>query len=153
MITMRLSGMLAVLLFAACGTFDQETPEARERRQMIARDACIHDALASHGRATLREMERMLGATGPGAGTAVMEYTRAYTEYSGLRATQMAYVDSAVNHSRARADSVRYARTAREYASSPPEPGTLEANVAGAFARDLTLLRADTTHLCNREEG
>lgn len=149
---LRRSGLLAALLLAGCGVLDRETPEARERRQMVAREACIHDALVSNSRATLREMERMLGATGPGAGTAVMEYTRAYTEYAGLRATQMAYVDSAINHARARGDSTRYARSAREYASSSPESGTLEANVAQAFARDLAIVRADTAHPCSRED-
>lgn len=146
----RFSGVLTVLLLASCGMFDRETPEARERRQVIAREACIHDALASHGRATLREMERMLGATGPGAGAAVMGYTRAYTDYAGLQATQMAYIDSAVNHARARGDSARYARSAIGYAPNPPESGTLEANVANAYARDLAIVRADTTHPCNR---
>ncbi|CAN5768283.1 hypothetical protein BH20GEM3_BH20GEM3_09810 [soil metagenome] len=62
----------------------------------------------------------------------------------------MAYVDSAINHARARGDSARYARSAVQYAPSPPESGTLEANVAGAFARDLAIVRADTTHPCNR---
>ncbi len=147
---LRFLGVLPVLLGAGCGMLDRETPEARERRQVIAREACIHDALVSNSRATLREMERMLGATGAGTGTAVMGYTRAYAEYAGLRATQMAYVDSAINHARARGDSARYARSAVQYAPSPPESGTLEANVAGAFARDLAIVRADTTHPCNR---
>ncbi len=147
---MRLTGLLALVLLAAgCGMLDRETPEARERRQIVARDACLHDALVSNSRATLREMERMLGATGSGAGTAVMGYTRAYTDYAGLRATQMAYVDSAVNHARARGDSTRYARSALGYAPSPPELGTLEANVTTAFARDLAIVRGDTTHPCN----
>ena len=149
----RLAGMLAVVLLGGCGMFDRESPEALARRQAIAREACIHDALASHGRASLREMERMLGATGPGAGSAVLEYTRAYSDLAELRATQVAYVDSAMNHARASADSVRYARTAAQYAARLPEPGTLEGNITGAHARDLAILRADTAHPCNQVDG
>ena len=142
-------GLLAGLAALAACDSERDSPERQAERAAIARGACIYEELATNSRSTLTELERLLGATGGQVGAATLDYTRAYTNYAELRASAAAYLDSAVNYARTSADSLRFVQTGAKYLTSPPDPGTLQANVFAAHARDFRIMQADTANPCN----
>lgn len=142
-------GLALLVLLSGCDRF-RDDPERDARRQAAARAACLHAAVATNGHAALRQLQQIVGASDAGPASAVQQYTRAYSDYAELRATAAAYLDSAANHAGGRADSLRYVESATRYISNPPEPGTLEANIARAHAHDLQVMAADTAMPCNR---
>lgn len=149
--------LLALALLAGCERAPQtESPEQRAAREAAARDACIAAELAARGRENFEMLQQLAGDGEQGAGIAgaaraAYEFARGYAQLAELRHHALAYVDSAMNHSRAAADSARFVAAAQDFAPPPPEPGTLEANVTEAWLRDYAAARADQDHRCNWE--
>jgi multidrug efflux pump subunit AcrA (membrane-fusion protein) len=150
--------LLLLALLGACGDQERVAAEAGITSRGPARAACITRLLAERARTDLAALDSVL----PGrssedpvariqlqAARAAYEYARAYEQLAGLRASAAAYVDSAVNYSRTPADSARYAQLASGFRIRAPEPGTLEANVAEAYARSFVALANDEDHRCN----
>jgi hypothetical protein len=122
-----------------------------EAQQAAARDACLAEAMAAQAEQHLADLEEWGLAGGPGsaAAAAAGEFARAYFQHAQLRYATLAHADSALNHARTPADSARYVQTAGAFLPRGFEPGTLEGNVAEAWARDFSVLLANEDHRCH----
>ncbi len=152
--------LLALCLPAACR---RDSPEAAAGAAPAARqaatDACIGRELLARAQENLATLAGMQGiedaaivsaeSLPPGPMRASFEYAGVYHHHAVIRHAQFAYADSAQNHARTPADSARYAQRAAALQIAPPEAGTVEANVAQAYARDYTAIRNDEDHPCN----
>lgn len=161
MATGRLSIALVVLGLAAGGC-EREAPAVPEElavaRQQAARGACVAAELlrrASDDVTSLEETLASTSATGPAAevtrqaGTAALQFARAYEQHAELRAVRAAHLDSAFNYAQRAADSIQHAEWAQRIAIRAPESGTLEANVFTAYEQDFRSLFQDPDHPCN----
>ncbi|CAN5773082.1 hypothetical protein BH23GEM3_BH23GEM3_03880 [soil metagenome] len=151
MLTPTLLALLAVA--TACERGSRVEPaEVTAARQEAARTACISAAIARRAQENLDAFDVLDPAGGEdaiGPMRAAAAFARAFAQHAQLRATAFAYTDSAANHARSGADSVRYMETAVSFAPRSPERETVEGNVAAAYARDHAALRADEDHRCN----
>lgn len=128
-------------------------------REDAVRDACISRELyarAEENHATLAELHGIedpgidpAEALPPGPMRAAYAYAQVYRDHAELRRASFAHVDSALNHVRSPADSTRHMQAAASLAPPRAEPGTIEGNVADAYARDHLSLREDADHRCN----
>jgi hypothetical protein len=146
-----LSILLPAVLLGACDprsvrAVDTEVAAARAE---IARNACIAAALTQRAHDNLETLQSFVGDGFDGTPAAALQFARAYAHHAELRQAVAARVDSAVNHARSPADSARHADAAIRFIPAPPEPGTLEDNVATAYNRDFRTVRADEDHRCN----
>jgi hypothetical protein len=141
--------MLAALAGCDPRAVREEAPEVAAAREEVARNACIAAALTERAHDTLETLQAFGDAEERGAPAAALQFARGYAHHAELRQAVAARVDSAVNHARTPADSVRYAEAAIRFIPSPPEPQTLEANVSAAYNRDFHEIRADEDHRCN----
>jgi hypothetical protein len=80
---------------------------------------------------------------------AALQFAQVLYDHAILRNAALAHADSALNRAASAADSARHMQTARRYSPAPPEPGTIEANVAVEYERRFGRLRADEDHRCN----
>jgi hypothetical protein len=145
-------GWLVLLPLAACDPRPLgDPPEVVEARVDAARGACIGRELLAGAEESLDALRAFQAEETVDLGIthAAMEFARAYHAHAQLRATELAYADSAVNHARSSADSLRYEQAASAFLPRAPEPGTLEGNVADAWLRDFTTIGADEDHRCN----
>lgn len=149
--TERLIPLLFSLLLPACER-ESEDPAPREASRAAARDACVAEDLVIEAREKLAALQPPDGEGGevPGVPGAARAYARVYREYAEVQTARLALADSTAR-ARSPADSAHYARKAAAYSLSPPEPGTVEANVAQAYARDFNAIRANPAHFCNQE--
>ncbi|HEX7239839.1 MAG TPA: hypothetical protein VF263_06210 [Longimicrobiaceae bacterium] len=151
--TLRTLGLLALFpaLLAGCARDKEEDAERRELRTAAARNACVAEELLIRARENLATMAP--SGQGGAAGSALRaayEYAQVYGSHAQLRMGMMANMDSALS-ARTAADSARYMKRAEGFDLRPPEPGTLDANVANAYARDFAQARANPGHYCNQE--
>ncbi len=156
----RILAALALLLLTAC-TEEREgpSPEVVRMREDAARDACISRELYARAEESFTTLAELHGIEDPavdpaevlppGAVRAAYLYAQVYRHHAELRRAAFAHLDSAFNHVRSPADSLRHLQAAANLAPPPPEPGTLEANVTTAYARDHTAIRQDADHRCN----
>lgn len=141
-------GLAAAL--GACEAAEPDVPAAvLAERRAAAQTACIAERVATEAAENLQVLSA--GAALPGAGKAAHQFGETFARYAGLRAAAAAYQDSAVNLSESAADSARYAALAASVATLPPEPGTVEANAAAAFAQQVAAVRAVPNHPCSWE--
>ncbi|HEX2092073.1 MAG TPA: hypothetical protein VHG28_06705 [Longimicrobiaceae bacterium] len=152
--TLRNLGLTALLpaVLAACAR-DREQEGAREEtRAAAARNACIGEELLIRARTNLASLDTLAAASGGPRGPmrAALEYARAYHDHARLRASFLAYTDSAVS-ARTPGDSTRYMQRAEGFRLGAPEAGTLEGNVAEEYARNFAGTLATPAHYCNQE--
>lgn len=157
----RLAAFAAAFLISLTGCGDgapEVPPEVARARQQSARRACVAAEVlrrASSDIADLRETLETSSEDSPGAeltrraGTAALQFARAYEQHAELRLAAYAHVDSAVNYSRRAADSIQHVQMAQQLSIRSPQPGTVEANVIAAYERDLASLLRDPDHPCN----
>lgn len=147
-----------LLLIVACeGEPETIPPEVAQRRQEAARGACVGSELLRRASDDVASLEETLASTSDApaaevtrqAGMAALQFARAYLQHAELRAGRYAHIDSAYNHAQRTADSTRHVQAAQGLAIRAPEPGTLEANVIGAYDRNFAALFADADHPCN----
>jgi hypothetical protein len=156
----KIVAVLSLLLLAACA--DERagiSPEVTRMREDAARDACISRELytrAEESYVTLAELHGIddpgidpSAALLPGPVRAAYTYAQVYHQHAELRRSAFAHIDSAFNHVRSPADSTRHIQLANNLSPPRAEPGTIEANVAAAYARDHTAIRQDDDHRCN----
>jgi hypothetical protein len=160
---MRKSWVVTLLLLSAgCDAGGTETvpAEVREQRADAARGACIATELLRRADANLDVLEETLDATSDEPGIAAItrqaaisafEFGRTYHQHAQLRAGRLAHLDSAYNHGQRSADSLRHVRAAEGFATRPPAPGTVEANVAESYQRDFATVYQNPDHPCNWE--
>lgn len=159
--TSRLAALaLFPVLLIGCAD-DAPDPERVAVREQSAREVCIATELLIEARSELETLDavsdpgndadplRTLAAQAAGA---AREYARAYRQYAELRAGATEYVDSALRAD-APEDSARYARLGARFATGPATPGTVERNVAEAYASDAAAIRSNPAHPCNRLGG
>jgi hypothetical protein len=144
---------LVPLLLVACdrgGTTD-EPPEVSEARRVAAREACIAGALLERSYESVDALLLLQPDDVPagGAAGAAIEFARAYLQNAELHYVALAYADSAANHARTPADSVRYLQAGQGFVPRRPEIGTVEGNVAAAWLRDFATILADEDHRCH----
>jgi len=151
--------VVAVTLFAACGDREPtESPADRAQREAAYRQACASTALSRSALDDLATVESVLPNTTPGdplaelsqqAALAAYDFARAYQRHAEMRALTYVYVDSAINHSRTDADSVRMMERSAQFAITLPAEGTIEANVILRYQNNLTAILDNPDHPCN----
>lgn len=151
----RFAGIVLVpLLLAACERGEVQPdvpPRVAEARRVATLDACLAQVLSERSRESLEALQEFQGEDSPmiGPAQAAVAFARAYLQTAELHAAALARADSAMNHARSPADSTRYIQSGEAFLPRPPEPGTLESNVAAAWMRDFAALRADEDHRCH----
>lgn len=143
---------LALFTLVACEARPlAEPPAVVEARVDAARGACIGRELLANAEESLEALRTFQAdeAVELGFAGAAVEFARAYQAHAQLRAAELAYADSALNHARTSADSLRYEQTASAFLPRAPQAGTLEGNVAAAWLRDFATIGADEDHRCN----
>jgi hypothetical protein len=156
----RLLIPVTLIGFAACDSGGGRTdinPEQAEARAVAARQTCVAADLLANAREDVVGLEDAVAAaeTTPNAeftlpaSRAALAFARTYERQAELRASALARVDSAFNHSPTVADSVRYAGAAADFATRPPEEGTVEANAFDSYLNDFAATFGDPDHRCN----
>lgn len=151
---------VALLLLVPAGWGCDRNPRPDPAREAARREAfvatCVAEELVLRARENVRDLEGLAGPDSSGplgrTGRAAAAFAGAYRDYAEARFAAAVYADSAANAGSA-ADSARFAARGQGYALSPPEPGTMEANVDRAYARNAAELRANPNHPCNRPEA
>lgn len=154
--------LIPLLIFsaAACGgdAADEAPSESLLARREAARAACIGAELLARAADNVATLEGNVAGTQPEdpmaaltrtAQEAALGFSRVYLQHAELRAAAAAQMDTAANYAATRADSVRYAEAARQYAIRPPEPGSVEANVIESYQQDFAQIYTDADHPCN----
>ncbi len=151
--------LLALFLAApltACGDEGAAgtIPEAVvQQRTMAFRQACAAkeiEATAEENLALLESVTLSSGEEGLAAThSAATGFARGYHRHAELRYALFAMIDSAFNHARTPADSVRFEERANAFSVRSPSPGTVEANVMESYETDLVQILADADHPCN----
>lgn len=151
-----LSAVALLALSGAAGCDGEPAPPPGEvvlAREQAERAACAADELLQRASDNAENLQEALAGTAEGgsmgAGTAALEFARAYLQHAQLRAAQLAHLDSAYDDSQRAADSVRHLRVAQDLAARQPEPGTVEANVRASFDRNFRAVLQDPDHPCN----
>lgn len=157
----RIAFIVPLLLLTACGDDEEPggpTAEVRIQREMAYRQACVAAVIAAEAEENLALLETTFAFGGDASESpplaqqttnAVVGFSRAYQQHSELRATAYAYVDSAINHSAATADSARYMARAASFSIRAPMDGTVEGNVISAYQGNFVALLRDEDHRCN----
>ncbi|HEV2130532.1 MAG TPA: hypothetical protein VGR27_05495 [Longimicrobiaceae bacterium] len=156
----RIVAALSLLLIAACTEQGAGiSPEVVRMREDATRDACISRELYTRAEESYTTLAELHGIEDPEvdpaevlppeAVRAAYTYAQVYHQHAELRRAAFAHVDSAFNHVRSAADSTRHIQAATNLAPRRPEAGTIEANVATAYARDHAAIRQDGDHRCN----
>lgn len=139
--------LLLPALLAGCGEREPGVPPERlEARHTSAVAVCVARELLERARENERTVEEaaaaMPGAQGP------LAFARTYREHAEVRLGYLVLTDSMLNA--AGEDSARLDAKARAYRLSPPEPGTLEGNVAARYAEDFLAAVSNPDHRCRR---
>ena len=150
-------GLLVLAILTACDrdAADEASagPERTSDQREAARAACIGRELLADAEEDLEELSSFTSdgssLVAGSAGEAARTFATTYAEHARIRSGALAYSDSLLNYVRTPADSARYVRGAAGYALRPPEPGTIEANVAAAYARNFAAITRDEDHPCN----
>jgi hypothetical protein len=154
----RISGvLLLVVTMTACEPRREDAVASRTPAQdEAARGLCIATELV---RASDEEIDVIEAALPADIETnlqaqrtwqpqiAALQFAQVMYDHALLRRAAIAHVDSALN--RARADSARHMETAARYTPVPPQPGSIEANVAQEYERRFARIRGDEDHRCN----
>lgn len=152
--------LCALLLpFLGCGDAPALDEARLAERESAYRRACVSRALvetAVDDRETLeesflaaRDPSDPLGEVTRHAAVAALEFNRAYIDHAELRATALAYLDSAFRAAPTPADSLRYLRHSAAFAITLPQEGTIEANVLSSYQANFNAVLADEDHPCN----
>jgi hypothetical protein len=146
-----LPAALALGLIAACDRGEPAAGADNPAAMEAARDACISAELLERARDGVEALEAFQREDAPpmGPAAAALQFAGILEQHAQLRHAASAYADSAINHARAAADSVRYMQRAEAFLPRPPEPGSVEHNVASAWLRDYAAIRMDEDHRCN----
>jgi hypothetical protein len=153
---------LAVLLCGCGDSNDGPTPEQLAERGQAFRDACASISILRTAADDLAVIEAAFATVDPSdagavfgqrAAAAAHDYSRAYLAHAELRAGALTSLDSAVNHSRTPADSIRFTERAASYILRTPLSGTIEANVLTSYDAALVEILADPDHRCNWDTG
>jgi hypothetical protein len=140
--------ILTVLVTAAAcrepGT--DVSAEIASQRILAARHACVGEQLLDRAQ---DDLETLAAVEEGGIASAVLAYQRAFTQHATLRNAVYSHLDSAVNHARTSADSLRHAEAANRLTILRPLPETVEANVLEQYNRRASEILADDGHPCN----
>ena len=150
-------GLLVLAMLTACDRDDSDgvpaDPAKTSEQREASRTACIGRELLADAEEDLEELSSFTGdgtsLVAGSAGEAARTFASTYAEHARIRSGTFAYADSLLNYVRTPADSARYAQAAAGYALRPPEPETIEANVAAAYARNFAAITRDEDHPCN----
>lgn len=144
---------------AACDRGGSDLPpEVARAREQAARRSCVAEEMLRRASSDVADLQDAVqGSSGetPGAeltrraGSAALQFARAYQQHAELRAAGYAHVDSALSYSRRAADSVQHLQMAQRLSIRSPEAETIEANVIAAYDRDFASLLDDADHPCN----
>jgi hypothetical protein len=128
------------------------------QREMVTRQACISRELLTRAEDDIETLEDTYLSADPDdplaevirqASASGLEFMHAYFRHAELRATALAYIDSAVNHSATPADSIRYTNRSDAFTITVPREGTLEANAMLSYQQAFEELLLEPDHPCN----
>jgi hypothetical protein len=137
------------LLLGVVGCERSSRAEPAEARREAARNACAAAELIARSHDNYQTLAALAETGSVGPANAALEFTRVYANHAALRGAAFARVDSAANHARTTADSIRYMEAAVSFLPGRPEPESMEANVVAAYNRDFVEIRDDGDHRCN----
>jgi hypothetical protein len=143
---------LAALALAAC---ERESPEKRAARQVTARTRCVAEELALQAKERLATLDTVLAnARGtPMEQMAASTYSFAFAlrQHADAAARSAALMDSAMAV-RSAEDSTRLANAAMQARPGAAAPGSVEANVAARYTREISAALGNPNHPCNKTE-
>lgn len=147
--------LIALSTVAACGDSESGARVPTEiilQRATAFRQACAARQIEKTAAENLELLESSFGDASDGMASirdAATGFARGYHRHAELRHALYALVDSAVNHARSAADSLRYEERANSFVVRVPAAGTVEANVMDAYERDFSSILADDDDPCN----
>lgn len=156
----KIAWIVAAFAVAGCseGTDRPVPPETLNEQRAAFRQACVAQELALRAEEDVATIESVLQSTDPSnplaeinrmASAAALEFARAYSAHAQIREVAYAYLDSAVNHARATADSARYLERATAVTVRVPQTGTVEENVITSYSANFAATLGDPDHRCN----
>ncbi|MEX2581834.1 MAG: hypothetical protein WD766_01045 [Gemmatimonadota bacterium] len=161
---MKLSKIAAIVLVPLAATACDEpanrppTAEQLALRESTWRRACAAQELERLAVEEMESLDAMLQSMDPDdplgqitrrATMAAADFARAFERHAALRSGTYAHLDSAVNVATTTADSARYIERAAAFTITPPETGSVEANVFEAYLNRLDGILEDEDHRCN----
>ena len=153
---------IALVLVAAASTLagcDRPSPQELAEERAARQDACVAEELASAARNKRDDLETMLrnaeaaaqssGGADPLGGMmrAPLAFAQAYAEFAARHRSAFALLDSAAVATE-RADSARLVERARALQGLRPAAGSVQANVAAQYGRELQAARENPHHPC-----
>ena len=156
MVPKALLGILLAAPLAGCGGGDapDTLPDAvLQQRTMAYRQACAAKEIEVTAEENLVILESIVPESGDeglaSTRDAATGFARGYHRHAELRYALYAMVDSAVNHARTPADSVRFEERANSFTVRSPAAGTVEANAMESYDMEFRMILADADHPCN----